>query len=131
MLVKETSIKSCPISMETCMVLIGNSCFEGTPGVLKHCSGVPMSSPDCPLKTHDLTGFTFLAISPLILVRFSKFKIWHTRESKPLVADLSMVARATIRAKSRHARDVTILSCVSLIRPQYTVHDVMSLTLLT
>ncbi len=28
-------------------------------------------------------SFTFLRISPLIMVRFEKFKKWHTAESKP------------------------------------------------
>ncbi len=33
-----------------CMGLIGNTCFKGTPGVLKHYSGLPLASPGGPLK---------------------------------------------------------------------------------
>ncbi len=28
-----------------------------------------------------------MAISPLIMVRFKKFKIWHTQENKPVLQD--------------------------------------------
>ncbi len=44
-------------------------------------------------------SFTKMAVSPLILVRLSKFEILHTQESEPLLADLSMVARAAMRAR--------------------------------
>ncbi len=42
--------------------------------------------------------FTKLAVSPLIMVRFSKFKLWHTQDSDP---DLINVTET-----SRHACDV-------------------------
>ncbi len=32
------------------MGLIGNTCFKGTPGVLKHYSGLPTANPGGPLK---------------------------------------------------------------------------------
>ena len=32
------------------MGLIGNTCFKGTPGVLKHYSGLPMANPGGPLN---------------------------------------------------------------------------------
>ena len=35
---------------DICMGFIGNACFKGTPGVLKHCSGLPMVNPGGPLK---------------------------------------------------------------------------------
>ncbi len=49
---------------------------------------------------HD---FTKMVVSSLILVRFSKFKIWHTQESK---ADLFKV-RNPSRARSHHARAIS------------------------
>ncbi len=35
---------------DICMGLIGNTCFKGTPGVLKHYSGLPMANPGGLLK---------------------------------------------------------------------------------
>ncbi len=32
-----------------CMGLIGNTCFKGTPGVLKHYCSLPMANPGGPL----------------------------------------------------------------------------------
>ncbi len=37
---------------DICMGLIGNTCFKGTPGVLKHYSGLPMANPGGPLNYH-------------------------------------------------------------------------------
>ena len=31
-------------------IYISNACFKGKPGVLKHCSGLPMVNPGGPLK---------------------------------------------------------------------------------
>ena len=39
------------------------------------------------VKTDILLCFTKMAISPLIMVRFEKFKIWHTQENKPVLQD--------------------------------------------
>ncbi len=39
------------------MGLIGNTCFKGTPGVLKHYSGLPMANPGGPLNMHVLMEF--------------------------------------------------------------------------
>ncbi len=42
------------------------------------------------LKKH---GFTKMAISPLITVRFSKFEIWHALDFDADLADVSDVTR--------------------------------------
>ena len=42
---------TCPsYTSDIYMGLIGNACFKGTPGVLKHCSGLPMVNPGGPFK---------------------------------------------------------------------------------
>ena len=51
------------------------------------------------LKKH---GFTKMAVSPLILVRFEKFKIWHAQLFNANLLDVTAVARATT---SRARRD--------------------------
>ena len=63
----------------------------------------------CPLmkmcKNMNWPHFTKLAVSRLIMVRFSKFKIWHSQEHEPHHSEPRIPSRATVRAKSRHARD--------------------------
>ena len=54
-----------------------------------------------------------MAISSLIIVRFSKFKIWYTQGSKPVLSNMSMITRATVRARSRRARDDVILQIMN------------------
>ncbi len=49
-------------------------------------------------------GFTKLAVSRLILVRFSKFKICHAQHFGADLSDVIMTSRATRRARWRHAR---------------------------
>ncbi len=39
---------------DICMGFIGNTCFKGTPGVLKHYSGLPLASPGGPLNRNLL-----------------------------------------------------------------------------
>ena len=39
------------------MGLIGNACFKGTPGVLKHCSDLPIVNPGGPPKSSSLNQF--------------------------------------------------------------------------
>ena len=48
--------------------------------------------------------FTKVAVSPLIMVRFWKFEIWHTRESGPDLAIVRNPSRARPRARWRHVR---------------------------
>ncbi len=49
-------------------------------------------------------GFTKVAISSLLIVRFEKFKIWHAQCSDADLSDDTMTSRATRRARWRHAR---------------------------
>ncbi len=48
--------------------------------------------------------FTKLAVSPLIMVRFEKFEIWHAQHFDADLWDVTMTTSATRRAKWRHAR---------------------------
>ena len=50
--------------------------------------------------------FTKLAVSPLILVRFEKFEIWHAQGSDADLSDVTVMSRATWCARWRRARDV-------------------------
>ena len=54
------------------------------------------------LEIHD---FTKLAVSRLIMVRFSKFEIWYAQHFDPVQPDVSDVLRDAMRARWRHARD--------------------------
>ncbi len=45
-----------------------------------------------------------MAVSPLIMVRLYKYKIWHTQENDPVLLDLPSLAR-----RHEHAR---VTSCV-------------------
>ncbi len=42
-----------------------------------------------------------MAASPLIMVRFSKFKIWHTQDSDADLPDVMMTSRVTCEMTSR------------------------------
>ena len=44
-------------------------------------------------------GFTKLAVSPLIMVRFEKFEILHTHDSDPDPLDVSDVTRDVTGAR--------------------------------
>ena len=44
-------------------------------------------------------GFTKLAVSRLIMVRFEKFKIWHAQRSDADLTDVSDVTRDVTRAR--------------------------------
>ncbi len=48
-----------------------------------------------------------MAVSPLILVRFEKFKIWNTPENSPVLLDLPSLARA----RGRHYSNNHFLLC--------------------
>ncbi len=48
------------------------------------------------LKKHD---FTKMAVSRLIMVRFSKFEIWHTLHFDPDLLDVSDITRDVRRAR--------------------------------
>ncbi len=45
-----TAILEAAYTSDICMGLNGDNCFKGTPGVLKHYSGLPMANPDGPLN---------------------------------------------------------------------------------
>ncbi len=49
-------------------------------------------------------AFTKMAISPLIMVRFSKFKICHAQDFGADLSDVTITSRAMRRARWRHAR---------------------------
>ncbi len=69
-------------------------------------------------KTDDmLGGFTKMAISPLIIVRFSKFKIWRAQRFGADQTDVTMTSRVTSRARWRHARVTQFLdlSCYATL----------------
>ncbi len=53
------------------------------------------------LKKH---GFTKMAVSLLIMVRFLKLKIWHTQENSTVLLDPPPSARASPRARDVIAR---------------------------
>ncbi len=69
-------------------------------------------------QTVERSHFTKLAISRLIMVRFSKFKIWHAQSSDANLPDVTMTSRAT---RWRHARalhhqqrnDLLLLRCMT------------------
>ena len=49
-----------------------------------------------------------MAVSPLIIVRFKKFKIWHAQYFDALLADVKMTSRVTSRGRGRDVtKDVT------------------------
>ncbi len=52
---------------------------------------------------HD---FTKMAVSSLILVRFSKFEIWHAQGSDADQSVFTIMSRATWRARWRRTRDI-------------------------
>ncbi len=52
---------------DICMGLIGTTCFKGTPGVLKHYSGLPMANPGGPLK---ITHARYVTIIMVICLTF-------------------------------------------------------------
>ncbi len=54
-------------------------------------------SPNCWI----LHAFTKLAVSPLIMVRFEKFKIWHAQGSDVDLSDVTITSRATREMTSR------------------------------
>ena len=56
-------------------------------------------------NTMVLHGFTKLAVSSLILVRFEKFKNWHTLYKGPVLLIGLYMARATARAKNTNKKD--------------------------
>ncbi len=43
--------------------------------------------------------FTKMAVSPSILVRFSKFEIWHAQHFDPNLLDVTDVTRDVMRAR--------------------------------
>ena len=55
-------------------------------------------------------AFTKMAVTPLVIVRFWKFKIWLAQDFGANLCDVTMTSRATRRARWRHARvsDVTL-----------------------
>ena len=56
------------------------------------------------ISTMKRPCFTKLAVSPLILVRFSKFEVWHAQHFDPDLPDISDVTRDVTGARWRHAR---------------------------
>ncbi len=70
-------------------------------------------------------GFTKMAVSPLIMVRFWKFKFCHTQDFDPDLSDISYATRNVTRARWRHARDDVLMTFPGRWR-----HDKMHLTTL-
>ena len=64
--------------------------------------------------------FTKMAVSPLILVRFEKFKILHAQHSGADLPKVSMTSRATRRARWRHARVIDLVTDLE-------THDVITM----
>ncbi len=72
---------------DICMGLIGNTCFKGTLGVLKHYSGLPMANPGGPLNiiaTVNITIHLYIQLLGHVTVNFEKSKyvqnvyLWST-----------------------------------------------------
>ena len=51
------------------------------------------------ISTMKTPCFTKMAVSPLILVRFSKFEIWHAQHFGPDLEDVRDVMRDVMRAR--------------------------------
>ena len=50
---------------------------------------------NCPWILEKKHGFTKMAVSPLIMVRFSKFKIWHPQGFGADLSDVTVTSHAT------------------------------------
>ena len=59
-------------------------------------------------------GFTKMAVSRLIMVRFSKFEIWHTQEPDLHHSKATIPSRTTMRARSRHVRAAPCMTYIAL-----------------
>ncbi len=94
-----------------CQEMLGSSVsllFDSN--LLTHRIGLALTvTNNCPhLKTNDSNNqlqFTKLAISRLIIVRFSKFKICDTQQSNTVLSGHNMTSREDVtRARGRHQR---------------------------
>ncbi len=60
-------------------------------------------------------GFTKMTVSPLIMVRFEKFEIWHTQGFDADLYDVTIMSRATCATTSHAHEDVTIDAIMATI----------------
>ncbi len=79
-----------------------------------------------PCGTLERHGFTKMAISPLILVRFSKFEVWHAQHVDPNLRDVACDVK---RTRWRHARDVIVATTALQNWSVVTKHVAMGLSL--
>ncbi len=80
----------------------------------------PINNDRSLISTMKRPCFTKIAVSPLILVRFSKFKVWHTQHSDPDLLDARDVTRA--RASLRTSQPQSESGCCTVAMGPYLLN---------